>query len=274
MERHLVLQKVHEIRSVHRRMGGRKLYEKLELFMLENGIKMGRDALFDLLSANNLLVKKRRSRKRTTNSHHWYRKYPNLVKGKVVERPNELWVSDMTYWKIRDKYVYISFITDAYSHKIVGSHVSPGMTAEGPLNALKMALKDLKRTTPEYSLIHHSDRGIQYCSDSYVKTLKKHGISISMTQSSDPLDNAIAERINGIIKHEYLYTQKTKDLKTARKQLDQAVRLYNNDRPHFSIGLLEPELVHSKALKTQKLWKNYYPSKNSEQAKNKTVLNH
>lgn len=257
IEEDLVLQQVMAIRKDHRVMGGRKLYEKLMPFLLEHQIKMGRDALFELLAANGLLVKRRRRRYITTWSKHWLRKWPNLIRKIELTEINQLWVSDITYWKVAGKHLYISLISDAYSHKIVGYHLAETLESIETIKAMKMALKQLPAalTVP---LIHHSDRGVQYCCDEYVKLLQDNNIKISMTENGDPLENAIAERMNGILKEEYLYHHKINNKEQAEKQLAIAVKLYNEQRPHFSIGLLTPELVHSKNLSTEKLWKNYY----------------
>jgi transposase InsO family protein len=264
IETHLVVQQVQAIRKNHRRMGGRKLYEKLESFMLEHQIKMGRDALFDLLAANNLLVKKRRTRVYTTNSFHWLRKYPNLIKNMPLTRKNQLWVSDITYWKVREKFYYISFVTDAYSKKIVGYHVAETLEAVASIQALKMAIQGLsKEPDCHFELTHHSDRGIQYCSKEYVKLLQDNGIQISMTENGDPRENAIAERINGIIKNEYLIDYQVNNINEANEFLGAVVNLYNEERPHLSIGLLTPNQVHNDNLKTEQLWKNYYPKKDN-----------
>lgn len=257
IEESLVLSEVLKIRKDHRVMGGRKLYEKLHPFLLEHQIKMGRDALFDLLADNGLLVKKKRRRFITTFSNHWLRKWPNLIREMKLSRANQLWVSDITYWRIGDKYLYVSLITDAYSHKIVGYHVAETLESIETIKAMKMALKCLSKPLTA-SLIHHSDRGVQYCCDIYVKLLQKNNIQISMTENGDPLENAIAERINGILKGEYLKHYQISHMNQAKEQLSVAVKLYNEQRPHFSIGLLTPEIVHSKNIKTEKLWKNYY----------------
>ncbi len=259
IEQDLMLNEVQKIRKYHQRMGTRKLYDKLQSFMLEHQIKMGRDALFDLLSANHLLVRKRKRRIHTTQSFHWLRKYPNLIKDFIPTAPNQLWVSDITYWKINESHVYISFITDAYSHKIVGYHVAETLESIETIQALKMALSDLvKEPESHFQLVHHSDRGIQYCSHGYVKLLQDNNIRISMTESGDPLENAVAERVNGIIKEEYLQDYKVKNIKEAKKVLDFVVKLYNEDRPHNSIGNLLPNQVHKEKIKTERLWKNYY----------------
>jgi putative transposase len=257
IEEDLVLQQVIAIRKDHRVMGGRKLYEKLTPFLLEHQIKMGRDALFDLLSVNGLLVKKRRRRYITTWSNHWLRKWPNLIRGIKLTGINQLWVSDITYWKVAGKHLYISLITDAYSHKIMGYHLAETLESIETIKAMQMAITQLPLTLT-LPLIHHSDRGVQYCCDDYVKLLQDKNILISMTENGDPLENAIAERMNGILKEEYLYHHQLNNKEQATTQLNIAVKLYNEQRPHFSIGLLTPELVHSKNLSTEKLWKNYY----------------
>jgi transposase InsO family protein len=223
---------------------------------------MGRDALFNLLSYHHLLVRKRKRRIQTTQSSHWLRKYPNLIHDYVPTSVNQLWVSDITYWKIDKKYIYISFITDAYSHKIVGYHVAETLEAVESVEALKRALSGLsKKIVRQLQLIHHSDRGIQYCSQEYVKLLQDYDIKISMTENGDPLENAIAERVNGIIKDEYLSHSQVINIKEAKRVLTLAVKLYNEDRPHMSIGNHYPSTVHEQNRKTEKLWKNYYTTK-------------
>ena len=263
LEEDLIIQRVKKIRETHRRMGTRKLYEMLQPFMLEHQIKIGRDALFNMLSANHLLVRKRKRRIQTTNSYHWLRKHPNLIRKFVPTGPNQLWVSDITYWKIKTgEHLYISFITDAYSRKIVGYQVAETMEAIESIQALQMALSALGAES-HLRLIHHSDRGIQYCSHAYVKLLQDYNIKISMTESGDPLENALAERINGIIKEEYLETYDISNLKDAKKLLKSVVELYNTERPHMSISNLTPNIIHhsKNEIKTERLWKNYYQKK-------------
>jgi transposase InsO family protein len=165
--------------------------------------------------------------------------------------------SDITYWKLKENYVYISFITDAYSHKIVGYHVAETLESIETIKALKMALSNL-RVDGQLQLIHHSDRGVQYCHNKYVKLLQDNNIKISMTEKGDPLENAIAERVNGIIKEEYLNDYQINNLKEAKHLLKHVVKLYNEERPHNSIGNLYPNELHENNLKTEKLWKNYY----------------
>lgn len=258
-EDELIVSEVMKIRKNHRHIGGRKLYELLQSFLIEHQIKMGRDRLFDILSANYLLIKRRKKQTITTNSYHRFKKYPNLIRNFIPTEPNQLWVSDITYWKIATGFVYISFITDAYSRKIVGSHVAQTMEAVETMEALKIAISGLRKEPDcHFQLKHHSDRGMQYCSDKYVKLLESNKIEISMTENGDPLENAIAERVNGIIKEEYLNDYQVVNLEEAKELLDAVIQLYNNERPHMSIGNLTPNQVHLNNIKTEKLWKNYY----------------
>ncbi|MBC7389565.1 MAG: IS3 family transposase [Opitutaceae bacterium] len=254
-EHHLIIKEVKQIRQFHRCMGTRKLYEKIQDFLLEHNIKMGRGALFDLLASNGLLVRKRRRTISTTMSYHRYHKWPNLINGFVPSGINQLYVSDITYWKIKTGYIYISLITDAYSHKIVGYNVADNLETMESRKALELALHGFGGRASQ--LIHHSDRGLQYCSSEYVKLLQQHGIRISMTETSEPTDNAIAERVNGILKNEYLLNYEVDSLDEAKKLLDQTIRLYNKERPHMSVGMLTPEIVHEHNLKTEKVWKTY-----------------
>jgi transposase InsO family protein len=252
----IILQIVQEIRDEMPRLGVKKLLCKLST-LLPDGITIGRDALFNLLRENGMLVRKRRCYvPRTTDSHHRFHTYKNLIKGFVPQKPNELWVSDITYIRTRDgRFYYLSLVTDAYSHKIVGWYLSDTLDTKGPLEALKMALKDL----PEGSnLIHHSDRGTQYCCSEYISLLKEHDIAISMTESGNPRDNAIAERVNGILKSEWLYDMSFASLDESRKAVGHVVLTYNTKRPHSSIGMSIPEEIHRNPRSTERKWKNYY----------------
>ncbi len=258
VEQEILLSKVQEIRHHHKRLGGRKLFGMLNGFISEHDIKMGRDAFFDFLRDNRLLVRKRKRYHVTTNSNHWMRKYPNLIRDIEPMGPNHVWVSDITYWKTKGGHYYISFITDAYSRKIVGYHVAKTMEAIESVTALKVALKGLNIQTS--GLIHHSDRGSQYCSAKYVELLKKNNVQISMTENGDPLENAIAERLNGIIKGEYLVDYQVNSLAEAKRILEAVVELYNEERPHSSVSNLTPSAVHQGELgqEIKRLWKNYY----------------
>lgn len=218
----------------------------------------GRDAFIEILRKNGLMVHiRRRRRYKTTDSNHHYRKYPNLIKDVVPHRPNEIWVSDITYIETEEGVCYLSLITDAYSHKIVGWALGPTLETIYPLEALRMALSTIDEETA-HGLIHHSDRGCQYCSDAYVSELKSHGISISMTQSGDPLENAIAERANGILKSEWLYKMMISSREECKGILERIIGFYNNERPHMSIGWQTPEQAHSQYGEQQRCWKNYY----------------
>jgi transposase InsO family protein len=254
-EQQIILNEVKHIRQDHRAMGTRKLYEKLYPFLLDHQIKMGRDALFDLLAAHKLLVRRTKRTAQTTFSSHWLRKWPNLARNIHPVASNQLWVSDITYWKTSIGFLYVSFITDAYSHKIVGHHVAGSLETLNTIKALQMAISSL--TNQKIRPVHHSDRGVQYCSGSYTNLLRANGITISMTENGDPLENALAERINGILKNEYLNYYSIKDLGQAQQALDKAVCLYNEHRPHMSIGMLTPQIVYQNNLVTEKVWKSY-----------------
>jgi len=257
-----ILLAIKEIRKIHKKMGGRKLYKELQSFFKNSSIKIGRDVFFNLLYRNNLLIQSKKRHQITTMSKHWLLKYPNLIKDFTPTDSNQLWVSDITYIKIGDRFYYISFITDAYSHKIVGYHVADNLHSCETIKALKMALRELSGSfQSHFQLTHHSDRGVQYCEKNYVKLLQSNGIRISMTQTGDPRENAIAERVNGIIKTEYLFDCKNINFQELKKQLSKAVQNYNTTRPHLSIGNHYPNFVHENKIEIQSLWKNYKPKK-------------
>jgi transposase InsO family protein len=227
----------------------------MNTFLLQHDFQIGRDAMFDLLSERGLLVRKRRrSGCVTTFSKHRFKKYPNIIRDFIPLAPNQLWVSDITYIHLKDGFAYLSLITDAYSRKIVGFYLSKDLSARGPLNALKMAIKTNPAVT---GLIHHSDRGVQYCCDAYVKLLTDEKIKISMTENGDPLENAIAERVNGILKQELL-EEEFADLSIASKDVAIACSTYNHIRPHGSIDDLKPAEAHLMTGRINKRWKNYY----------------
>jgi putative transposase len=252
----LIIEKVLEIRILQRRIGGRKLYFMLSPYLEKHEIKLGRDAFFDLLRREELLVRIRRRKTITTDSNHYWRRYPNLIKDFVPIAINQLWVSDITYIVIGSGFGYLSLITDAFSRKIIGFHLSKDLRAEGCIITLNKALKELniKGRQP----IHHSDRGVQYCCFGYVEILKEKGIEISMTQNGDPKENALAERVNGILKVELL-EECYSDFKTADHAIAKAVSIYNHFRPHSSIGNLTPHQAQTMpGLKPDKLWKSYY----------------
>lgn len=255
-KKELVIQQVLCIRELHPRMGTRKIYHLLKPFFIEHQITIGRDALFNLLANEKLLIRSRIRKVNTTYSGHWMRKWPNLIKNYRVTAPNQLWVSDITYWKTNDRFLYISFITDAYSRKVVGYSLSENLDMASARNALIMAISSLNEN--HTGLIHHSDRGVQYCAMDYVKLLHKNNINISMTENGDPKENAIAERLNGIIKNEYLKKYKPTSFKQALFLLDKSVNLYNQQRPHLSINLQTPNFTHYNKTKIFRKWKNYF----------------
>ncbi|MDR6781529.1 putative transposase [Pedobacter africanus] len=199
--RDIVLQEVYTIRTELPGVGTRKLHFMLKDILSQHGISAGRDYLFDLLAATGLLVTRRRRRVITTDSNHWMRRYDNLMAFEQITRPEQVWVSDITYLRLNNSFVYLSLITDAYSRQIMGYHLQNDLSAEGCLRALRMAIA--KRKTPKLTLMHHSDRGSQYCSKAYVDELNGETIAISMTKNGDPYENAIAERVNGILKTEF-----------------------------------------------------------------------
>lgn len=235
-----VVDMVMRVRQALPRLGSRKLY--FMLFEELQALKIGRDKFFDILRANHLLIKPKRSYHVTTCSHHRFRKHRNLIEGMKIERPEQVWVSDITYIGKREKPCYLSLVTDAYSKKIIGYHVADNLHTESSLMALKMAIR--QRSHKTLSLIHHSDRGIQYCSDDYQKALAKNHISCSMTNNGDPYENAIAERINGILKQEFGIDRYHKDIKLMRSVVEEAIKLYNDQRPHYSNYLLTPTQMH------------------------------
>jgi len=231
LKEELIVQQVMGCRQLQRCIGGRKLHILVSPFMELHGIGMGRDAFFDFLRKYDLLNKRVRGKPRTTDSNHWMKKHPNLIKKFVPTQSDQLWVSDITYLTLCESDAFLSLVTDAYSRKIVGFHVSKSLKAEGCVLALQMAIAGRSKIE---GLIHHSDRGSQYCCGDYVDILKECDINISMTQSGNPRDNAIAERVNGILKMEYLDPVFT-DLEAARNAVTTAINTYNYLRPHSSI---------------------------------------
>ena len=253
-----VVELVENIRMKMPKIGGRKLY-----FMLNEPLKtlkIGRDKFFNILKANHLLITPKRSYHITTNSHHRFRKHKNLVLDYQITKPNQVWVADITYIGNRKNPSYLSLITDAYSKKIVGHHVAENLTTEGSLLALKKAINTTE--LKELSLIHHSDRGLQYCSDEYQKILEKNNISCSMTQNSDPYENAVAERINGILKQEFNIDKFDVETKIKRKIVEESIEIYNELRPHFSNHYLTPNQMHKQEKLKIKTYKNKNQSKN------------
>jgi transposase InsO family protein len=254
-EHQQVLQWVREQRMVQPRLGTRKLHYLLNPSMTERHIKMGRDGLFTLLRRARLLVLPRRAYHKTTHSHHRFYKHPNLLKPGPQQvtpnRPEQVWVADITYLPTQTQATYLSLVTDAYSRKIVGYHVESHMQTSAVAKALKMALSKRHSKQP---LIHHSDRGIQYCSADYQAIHAQHALSCSMTDGYDCYQNALAERVNGILKNEFLLS-KPKDLAEARKMVKQSIQIYNEQRPHLSLKYKTPDAVHRALLHQPKTGK-------------------
>lgn len=228
-----ILEHVGQFRRRQPRVGVRKLH----LHLLEEGVVIGRDRLFELLRRKGLLVRPRRRYVRTTNSNHWFRKYENLIKDREITGSGEVIVGDITYLETREGFCYLSLLTDVYSHKIVGYHLSKSLSVEGSLRALEMALKKIKDPC---GMIHHSDRGIQYCCKAYTSRLREKGVSISMTEENHVYENALAERVNGILKNEFLLGECLPSYTLAKKIVKEAIDIYNNERLHMAINYMTP----------------------------------
>jgi len=259
MKQDLVLRRVEELRREQPVLGGRKLYHMLSS-EFDRADLMGRDAFFRLLREQGLLVRKRHPKTvRTTHSWHHFHKYTNLWKGRRVSAGNLLWVSDITYIRKQEGgFMYLSLITDGYSRKIVGWNLSESLSLSGALSALQMALSSEGDVR---GLIHHSDRGIQYCSNAYTECLKQAGIRISMCETGDPRENSIAERINGILKQEWIEREMIQSIEQARSRLKHIIDIYNFSRPHMSIDMLTPQKAHLGQGVLKRRWKTYYKKK-------------
>ncbi|MBC7960699.1 MAG: IS3 family transposase [Vallitaleaceae bacterium] len=252
---------IQQKRTIWKRGSGRNLHKSLQPQLASNQIKMGRDKFFDLLRDNHLLIRPKRHRTKTTCSYHHFRKYANLIQNIVPTSPDQVWVADITYlWlKQQDKFCYLSIITDLYSRKIVGHCVHDDLSVKGCMEALQQAIKARQNNTP-FSLTHHSDRGVQYCCHAYVRMLKKHKINISMTQSGDPLENPVAERINKTIKEEFTLDRQINfcNLATAKNEIRKFIEFYNRQRPHRSVQWLTPNEAHQRTGELKRAWKSYY----------------
>jgi transposase InsO family protein len=221
------------------RLGTRKLCYLLEQQL--SSYKVGRDKLFSILRVNNLLIKPRKQYRKTTDSKHWLKKHKNLTQHIELVKPEQLWVADITYISTREGHSYLSLVTDAYSKQIMGYHLSESLSATGCLKALAMAIKERKY---DHELIHHSDRGLQYCCDAYQQMLLQAGIKPSMTEQYDPYENAVAERVNGILKDEFDLERGFVRHLEAVKVIKESVEIYNQFRPHLSCGFLTPQQMH------------------------------
>jgi putative transposase len=254
-EADVIIEEVLRYRKNLKRIGTRKLLDQMQGFLMAHCFKIGRDAMFDLMAERGLLVTKRKRRGPvTTLSKHRFKKYPHIVRDFIPVAPNQLWVSDITYIHLDKGFAYLSLITDAYSRKIVGFCLSRDLSARGPLAALKMALAS---NPNQDGLIHHSDRGVQYCCDEYVTLLVNHKVKISMTEKGDPLENALAERVNGILKQELL-EEVFIDFEKAQREVAVACSRYNHLRPHGSIDNLKPAEAHQLRGMIKKRWTNYW----------------
>ena len=248
---------VRSVRIEQPRIGTRKLYHILKIPLQNLGV--GRDRLFAILKANHMLIKAKRSYHITTNSHHRFRKHNNLIEDLSINRPEQVWVADITYIGNRQNPMYLSLVTDAYSKRIMGYYVSNTLETNSSIKALKQAIKN--RAYPTQQLTHHSDRGLQYCSDHYQKTLNENKVDCSMTQKYDPYQNAIAERINGILKQEFLIQNSPISIHMMRKIVRQSILIYNTKRPHLSCSMLTPEQMH----KQNQIKIKSYKTKNTEE---------
>lgn len=239
----LVAELVVKERQIQPRIGTRKLQVILKEQFKQAGVKIGRDRLFEELRQRDLLVKKQRSEyPRTTNSEHSLPVFRNLIKDRTVAKANEAWVSDITYLRTDEGFLYLALLTDSYSRKIVGYHCADTLESVGCIKALEMALSSLPKGARP---IHHSDRGCQYCCHQYVKRLNENGLSISMTETNHSAENAQAERVNGILKNEYLLGIAFRTKEQARSAVAQAVLIYNTRRPHTALKYRTPAEVHS-----------------------------
>ena len=260
-ENGLILQQVMNIRKEQPRCGTRKLLIMLQPFLVRNNIFISRDRMFHLLSKNKMLIRKRKRSTHTTNSKHFFYRYPNLVQHFTPLHAHELWVADITYIPMKERFAYLYLITDAYSRKIVGFHVSDDMRVTSAIVALQKAID---QKPADAIVIHHTDRGLQYCSNDYVALLKQHHARISMTQNGDPYENAMAERVNGILKTE-LISESYPDLKAAMQHIARCITVYNYKRVHSSINWQIPQNVHSQTGPQIKKWKNYYKTKKQKE---------
>ncbi len=235
-----VVKMVQKERKTQPRVGTRKLHKELSDSFIHSNLKIGRDRLFDILREHDMLVRRKKSSFRTTNSYHRFHKYNNLIKDMEISTPNQVWVSDITYIRTVKGFCYLALITDLYSRKIVGHDLSDSLELSGCQRALQRALIKAK---PKAGLIHHSDRGIQYCSNQYTNELLKRKIKISMTEEKHCYENAVAERVNGILKDEFYLDQCFFNTKHAKLAAKSAIKLYNNKRLHLSLGYKTPNMV-------------------------------
>lgn len=255
----ILLDLIADLRRDMGRLGGRKLWH--EINEMYPGM-VSRDRLFDILDRYHLKVYTRTRAVRTTWSASWLRRFPNLIKDIALTAANQVWVSDITYIETNKGFVYLHLVTDAYSKKIMGWCLSPSLHAEATISALRMAIRSAGCDLT--GLIHHSDRGCQYCCEAYVKILQDNGIQISMTQNGDPRDNAIAERVNGILKTEWLNGENFECFNDAYARIYQVINIYNHKRPHLSLNYKTPDQAYTEIGEQKRVWKNYYKGNNPQ----------
>ena len=251
-------------------MGGKKVHDKIQVDLQASNIKCGRDKFFDILREENLLIRYRKRYVKTTQSKHMFYKYPNLIKELEIKRAEQVLVSDITYIRTKQGFMYLFLLTDVYSKQIMGWTLSDNLKTVNAVKALRMAIKN--RRYPDRSLIHHSDRGLQYCNPAYVQVLNDNGIQISMTSKYDPYENAVAERVNGILKNEYDIGEGFLGEKDARREIKHAIWLYNTDRPHMSCGGLVPVIAHEKENYRLKRWPAKFVTRDMSLVTNKTLF--
>ena len=255
----LVLDLVKQKRKLWKKGSGRNLHAALKTEFHQHSVKMGRDKFFDLLRNNGLLIKKKHRRTRTTFSYHRFHKYPNLIRELEPTRVNQVIVTDITYLYLSgtDGFAYLFLVTDLFSRKILGFNISDDLTAKSGVKALRMALRNMSDTK---DTIHHSDRGVQYCSHKYTKILKDNDIRISMTENSDPLENAVAERINKTLKEEFTSDKQISftNYRQAKIMMSQFIQFYNDERPHRSLEYYSPTMAYQMNRKLKRMWKAYY----------------
>lgn len=249
----IIIELLYQIRREINVLSTRAIYHMIKSTLRDHGITIGRDELHEIRRQYGLLHRRTRKYCRTTDSNHRFRKHPNRLIGLAIDRIDQVWVSDITYIKVQDAFSFLSLVTDAHSRKIMGYCLFPTLQAEGPLTALRMAVSNL--SGPPQNLIHHSDRGIQYCCDEYIEELQLYCIESSMTNNGDPYENAIAERLNGILKKHFNLRRTFASYEEAKKAVDRAVRGYNEIRPHQSISMLTPSAAHSFDGVLQRTWR-------------------
>jgi transposase InsO family protein len=260
---YLIVELIRKKRTIWKKGSGRNLLASLQPDFARHGISIGRDAFFDLLKRNGLLIRRKSRRARTTQSYHHFHKYSNLIEEVIPDRPSQVWVSDITFlWcQTEQCFLYLFLITDMYSRKVVGFALGDTLEARWALGALQMAIDQSIGSLQ--GLIHHSDRGVQYCCGDYIAELCAHEIQPSMTQNGDPLENPIAERINLTLKDEFMenYKEGYLNKSQARTEIPMNIEFYNQVRPHSSVDRLTPNQAHAMTGPIPRKWKNYYTQK-------------